>query len=406
MLGAALYPNLNSLMVVAAEEALQVEDHVRRIRRELQAPARDALRLVVGALIVEHAEVGRPVLRHLEVEASAEGVFLDVLRVLQLEDVQIGVRGSARQEHRARRREKGPQRGDGRHRARPRRRARHGLHDVPAGVQPVPFVAAEEEGAVLDDRPADGAAELVQLQQRLGPDRRDAVVERADRVEVIARVERVVAQVLEHAAVEAVAARLGDDAHLAAGAGAELGRVAARFDAEFLDVLEARLQLERRAVLAVHIARRGVDDRGTLDAVVLDDVLFVGPAREADVLPGAVARVLRAGRLQQQLRHLAAVDRQALHLALADVGADARRADVEDRRGADDGHRFLHAGRLELEVERQFLADGHGHRRVFDGGEAGLLDLDRVGRWPERADDEDTPDRWSCPSALRRCVRS
>ena len=148
-----------------------------------------------------------------------------------------------------------------------------------------------------------------------------AAVRVAERVEVVARVERVVAEVLEHRAAELVAARLGDDAHLAAGAGAELGRVAARFDAELLHVFEARLQLERRLVLAVGVARRRVDDRRAFDAVVLDDVLLVGAAGEPDVLPGAVAGVLRAWRLQHQLRHLAAVDRQPLHLALADVRA-------------------------------------------------------------------------------------
>ena len=159
-----------------------------------------------------------------------------------------------------------------------------------------------------------------------------AAVRVADLVEVVARVERVVAEVLEHRAAELVAARLGDDAHLAAGAGAELGRVAAGLDAELLHVLEARLQLERRLVFAVGVAGRRVDDRRTLDAVVLDDVLLVGASGESDVLPGAVARVLRAGCLQHQLRHLPPVDRKALHLALAHVRADARGTDVEHRR--------------------------------------------------------------------------
>ena len=58
---------------------------------------------------------------------------------------------------------------------------------------------------------------------------------------------------------------------------------------------------------------------------------------EADVLPGAGARVLRPWRLQHQLRHLPAVDREALHLALAHIGADARRADIDDWRDGDDG---------------------------------------------------------------------
>ena len=59
---------------------------------------------------------------------------------------------------------------------------------------------------------------------------------------------------------------------------------------------------------------------------------LIGAAAEPHVVPGAGAGVLRAGRLQHQLRHLAAVDRQVLHFALADVDADARRAEVDARR--------------------------------------------------------------------------
>ena len=81
-----------------AEEALQVEDGVGRIGRDVQAPAGHALRVVVRALVVEHADVGRPVVGHLEVEPAAERVLRDVLRVLQLHDVEVGVGRSARQD--------------------------------------------------------------------------------------------------------------------------------------------------------------------------------------------------------------------------------------------------------------------------------------------------------------------
>ena len=46
---------------------------------------------------------------------------------------------------------------------------------------------------------------------------------------------------------------------------------------------------------------------------------------------------------------------------------------------ADDRDVLLHAGRPELEVEREFLPDGQRHLRVFDDGEAGLLRGDCVG---------------------------
>ena len=196
---------------------------------------------------------------------------------------------------------------------------------------------------------------------------------------MVARVERVAAQILEQRSVKHVAAGLGDHAHLAAGAGAELRGVPARLDAELLHVLEAGLQFERRLVLAVRIAGRGVDDGRPFDAVVLDDVLFVGATREAHILPRAIARILRTGRLQHELRHLAAVDRQTLDLALADIGADARRADIQHGRGGNDGDALLHTSGAELEVERQFLADSQRHAGVFDVREAGLLGADRVG---------------------------
>ena len=100
---------------------------------------------------------------------------------------------------RARREEPRAQRGDGRHGARPGRRARHRLDDVHAGVQPVAFVAAEEERLVLHDRAADRSAELILLQRRLGQVGDDAAVDVALRVEVVRRVELVAAQVLEDA---------------------------------------------------------------------------------------------------------------------------------------------------------------------------------------------------------------
>src|SRR4051794_18965525 len=101
--------------------------------------------------------------------------------------------------------------------------------------------------------------------------------------------------------MKSIRAGLGDHADLTASAGAVFSRVGTRLDAEFLHVLETGLEFEGRVVLAVHIAGRGVDDRGALDAVVSHRVLFVRAAAETDVLPRARAGVLRARRLQQKL---------------------------------------------------------------------------------------------------------
>jgi hypothetical protein len=73
---------------------------------------------------------------------------------------------------------------------------------------------------------------------------------------------------------------------------------------------------------------------------------------------------------------------------LTEVDADARRRHVEHRRGGGDRHRFLHACRFQLEVERQFLTDRDRHRGVLDGAEAALLRLDGVHGRLEVADEE------------------
>ena len=56
---------------------------------------------------------------------------------------------------------------------------------------------------------------------------------------------------------------------------------------------------------------------------------------------------------------------------------------------ADDRHVLLHAGRPELEIERQFLADGERHLRVFDDREARLLGGDCVCGRLQRAGHEE-----------------
>jgi len=137
-----------------------------------------------------------------------------------------------------------------------------------------------------------------------------AAVHVSCRVEVVGRVEPLVPEVLEDGAVHFVGARFRDDADLAARAGAIFSRVAARLDAELLDVFEARLELERRIGFAVDVARRRVDDGRPFDAVVFDHILLVRASAEADVLPGTRPGILRSRRLQHELGHLAPVDGQ------------------------------------------------------------------------------------------------
>src|SRR5512138_2102033 len=102
--------------------------------------------------------------------------------------------------------------------------------------------------------------------------------------------------------MDIIAAGPSDHADLAAGPGAVFRRIGVRVDAEFLDVLQARLQFERGRDFAVQVARRRVDDGRALDAVEADHVLLDAAAAEADVAERARSAVERAWRLQVELR--------------------------------------------------------------------------------------------------------
>ena len=78
-----------------------------------------------------------------------------------------GLAEAPAQDDRARVLEGVEERSDRGHGAGARGRAGHRFHEVDAGVEPIALVAAEEERLVLDQRPAEGGAELVQAQVRL-----------------------------------------------------------------------------------------------------------------------------------------------------------------------------------------------------------------------------------------------
>ena len=80
------------------------------------------------------------------------------------------------------------------------------------------------------------------------------------RIKKVAGVENIIAYVIEQRAVENIAARLRYDADLPARTGAELRRVIAGFHAEFLNVLQARLQSKTGGRFAVQITWRSIDD--------------------------------------------------------------------------------------------------------------------------------------------------
>src|SRR5207249_3255185 len=87
---------------------------------------------------------------------------------LPLNDVGVRVVRRAREYVGVWRREPGAQAGHRRDGSCPRRGAWHGLNEVPARVQSIAFIAAEEERTVFRERPAEGAAELIQPEGDLG----------------------------------------------------------------------------------------------------------------------------------------------------------------------------------------------------------------------------------------------
>ena len=111
------------------------------------------------------------------------------------------------------------------------------------------FIAAEVEQLVLDDRAADGRAELVALE-----------IGQLAGVEEVAGVQGRIAMELEYRPANPVGARLGHGAHDAAGRAAELGAVAVRLHAELLHRVDAE-QHAREA------RRRLVGDVGDVGAV-------------------------------------------------------------------------------------------------------------------------------------------
>src|SRR5436189_4701493 len=100
-----------------------------------------------------------------------------------------------------------------------------GLDDVDPVSETVSFVTSKEEYFVLYDRASNGTPKLVHPQREFG---RGTV--RPDTVKEIARVELVIAQVLEKRPVKCVASGLRHDADLPSGSGAEFRCVHVGFD--------------------------------------------------------------------------------------------------------------------------------------------------------------------------------
>ena len=232
------------------------------------------------------------------------------------------------------------------------------------------FVVAEEHHAVLLERTAHRAAELILL-------------ERLDDVrEVVLRVERVVAHELVEVAVVLIAPRPRHHARRRAAGASELRRRALREDAE----LRHRVHRQLQRVAAVH----PVDVLRTVHQV---DVLLRPHAVDRVRLSLAQAAARRrhaggqgrdAGLQQPELREVAAVQRQVEDLAPAHHRAQCVAGGVDELHAPGDGDGLGDGPDRQLHVDARRLVHVHRDLALREGREPRGLDRQAVGADRER----------------------
>src|SRR5947199_1661379 len=111
---------------------------------------------------------------------------------------------------------------------------------------PEAFIGCKEEHSVLEDWPAQSSAVLIAVQRIL----RAVILVR----EKVRGVEHGIAQILKRRSMKRVGAAFGNDAHLSAGAAAELRRGYARLHRKFLHRIGDAEIPERRIDLRVDVA--------------------------------------------------------------------------------------------------------------------------------------------------------
>jgi hypothetical protein len=213
------------------------------------------------------------------------------------------------------------------------------------------LVIGKEVHAVLADRPAEGAADL------LIRVRQDALLDEVSGVEAI------VAEVAGERAGGPIRPRLGNrvDDHALRPALAGVEPVADHFELG-----------DRVAAVAGLLLRAANELRHLLPIDVdLEEPLAILRHFRRGV--GAAPR-----REHAQIHPVPAVDRQFLHLAGIDVAAHRRGRRLDERCFLGDSDRLLHAGDGHLEVERHLAADEQLHAGARDGREPGKFGRDAV----------------------------
>jgi hypothetical protein len=213
-------------------------------------------------------------------------------------------------------------------------------------IAPLPLVAGEEERSGLHNRPAQRRAELIALEVLLL------------RGEEVLRVERVVAQEFERAAVEGVGPRLGDGVERAASA-MELGGVGVLLDAELLQRVDRRLNPGAALVLfgdvhAVEQEARLLPADAAYDVAVHDfrpHGLHVSRRRQQRGARRELGQLVKA----------AAVQRQVDDLLVGDDVAQRRRFRVQQRRPCGDEDIGGQSAHRERQVHARRLPDRQLH---------------------------------------------
>ena len=229
-----------------------------------------------------------------------------------------------------------------------RRPARHAADARKAPVLPKTFVATEEERLFAEQRPAEIATGLMPLERRLVG---------VGVVEVIPRVQRVIAEKPEGGTAEAVSARARHRGHDAAAAPAVLRAVVVDEDLELADGFnpeQATGRAARGAIpLKVHV--------GPIELIV--DLVRPGTghrhlrAHAAVDLTRSSRRCQHAGLQEGQLAEVAAVQWQLANLLGVDHRRDRRRRGIDHRGVAADRHDVLEATDANRHVQGQALAD-------------------------------------------------
>ena len=181
------------------------------------------------------------------------------------------------------------------------------------------FVAREEEGAITDQRPPEHGAILILAERWNG-----LVL----RIEIVPRIEHLVAEELEHAALKRVGACAGRDVDQGGGLAAELRRILRLLDLELLNGVDRRADDQ--------VVEELVRD---FDAVQQIDVVAGSLAADVRERPGLLQR-LPSGSTRGQHDGVAqlserqegsAVERQLHHDAVLDDVADFRVRRLQER---------------------------------------------------------------------------